>query len=68
MPIYRDASPFIEDFTIIATQSIDTFDYENVTLAQPAKKTLVLGTLKVLTACLVSVNLAPLNGKPPQCV
>ena len=68
MSIHRDASPFIKDFTIIATQSVDTFDHENVTVAQPAKKTLVLGTLKVLTACLVGVNLAPLNGKPSQCV
>ncbi len=68
MPIHRDASPFIEDFTIITTQTIDTFDHENVALAQPAKKPLVLRTLKVLTACLVSVNLVPLNGKPSQCV
>ena len=66
--IHRDASPFIEDFSIISTQTINTFDHENVALAQSAKKTLVLGTLKVLTTCLVSKNLTPLNGKPSQCV
>ena len=53
----------VDNFTVVATQSIDTLNHQNVPFAQTTKKTPVLRTPEVLSTRFVSIDQIRLDRK-----